>query len=268
MEEHRRRFFAKGYCQFEGVVTADRVGEIRESVRRDVYKHTVLELPAGYVPGFLRFNQALAPYLAAQPILGFVESLFGPHARISMHTGMVNGPGIPRGELHADWPYNQAGAAHIPAPYPDCVLHLVTMWMLSDFTEAGGGTIVVPGSHRRGDHPRRGGPVDAAQPYPGEARLTGKAGSVVAFDARLWHAVAPNTTDQPRVAAIIRYAPWWLNTAPLRPGTVDRADIVEAVEGKDSQVPPLPREVFEKLPAELRPLLHHAVAGNREAYAA
>ena len=54
-----------------------------------------------------------------------------------MFTGMVNGPGIPRGDLHADWPYNQAGAAKIPAPYPNCLMHIVTMWMLSDFTENG-----------------------------------------------------------------------------------------------------------------------------------
>jgi ectoine hydroxylase-related dioxygenase (phytanoyl-CoA dioxygenase family) len=102
----------------------------------------------------LRFNQALVPYVASEKILGLVNSFFGPHARISMCTGMVNGPGIPRGDLHSDWPYNQSGAAHIPAPYPDCVLHIVTMWMLSDFTEAGGGTVVVPGSHRQAVHPR------------------------------------------------------------------------------------------------------------------
>lgn len=261
MEELRSQFLNEGYCQIANVIPEDRVAEIRESVARDVEAHTVLPMPTGYVPGFLRVNQSLAPYLASDAVLGFAQSFFGPHVRISMLTGTLNGPGIPRGELHADWPYNQSAAAHIPAPYPDCVLHMVTMWMLSDFTAEGGGTIVVPGSHRRGDHPHKGGPIDPAQPYPGERQLEGKAGTVVAFDARMWHAVAPNRTKQARVGVLVRYAPWWLNLDTLRPGTVDHQDIVVANEGKDSRVPGLPREVFLRLPAEVQPLLHYSVEG-------
>jgi ectoine hydroxylase-related dioxygenase (phytanoyl-CoA dioxygenase family) len=254
------QFRSQSYCYLDDLIPQNEVAAVHDSVLRDVYKHTVLPLPSGYVPGFLRFNQALAPYLAAPRLLALIESLLGPHCRISMFTGTINAPGIPRGDLHADWPYNQAGAARIPAPYPDCLMHIVTMWMLSDFTEAGGGTIVVPGSHRRPDHPRKDGPFPPIVPYPGETRLRGRAGSVAVFDARLWHAVAPNLTDRPRVAVIVRYAPWWLNINPLRPGTVDREQIVEAHHGKDSQVPSLPPDVFEKLPVEVQHLVRYSVA--------
>ena len=120
------QFLNDGYCCLENVIPAERVDEIRESVARDVWASSWLERPTGYVPGFLRINQSLAPYLASESVLGLVRSFFGPHVRISMLTGTVNGPGIPRGALHADWPYNQSGAAHIPARYPDCVLHIVT----------------------------------------------------------------------------------------------------------------------------------------------
>jgi len=81
---------------------------------------------------------------------------------------------------------------------------------------------------------------------------------VALMDARVWHAVAPNRSDQERVAVIVRYAPWWLNLAPLRPGTVDREDIVSARDGKDSGVPGLPGDVFERLPAAVQPLLRHS----------
>ncbi|HZT30177.1 MAG TPA: phytanoyl-CoA dioxygenase family protein [Bryobacteraceae bacterium] len=256
----REQFFSQGYCCLEDVIPESEIAAVCASVERDVYANTLLALPSGYVPGFLRFNQALAPYVASPRVVGFVESLLGPHLRISMFTGTVNGPGIPRGDLHADWPYNQAGAARIPAPYPDCLMHVVTMWMLSDFTPEGGGTIVVPGSHRHPDHPRKDGPIQPVAPYPGERQLVGRAGTVAVFDARLWHAVAPNRTGHPRVAAIVRYAPWWLNVNPLRPGTVDRQEIVEAQNGKDSQVPSLPRGVFEKLPPELQKLVRYSVA--------
>jgi len=69
------------------------------------WAHSLLERPAGYVPGFLRFNQDVAPYLSLAP-LAFAESCFGAHVRISMVSGIVNGSGIPRGALHSDWPYN------------------------------------------------------------------------------------------------------------------------------------------------------------------
>src|SRR4051812_24514026 len=95
------------------------------------------------------------------------------------------------------------------------------------------------------------------QPQPGERQVVGKAGTVAVLDARLWHPIAPNKSSEDRVAVIVRYAPWWLSLAPLRPGTTDRADIVEANKGKESAVAPLPREIYEHFPDEVKPMLHH-----------
>ncbi|MBM3734626.1 MAG: phytanoyl-CoA dioxygenase family protein [Acidobacteria bacterium] len=260
VDELHASFLRDGYCCVEGVIGPSEIEAIRDSVARDVRANSLLPPPQGYVPGFLRFNQAIAPYLAAPPVLALINKLFGPHARISMVTGSINGPGIPRGDLHADWPYNQKNASHIPAPYPDSVLHVLTMWMLTDFTEENGATIIIPGTHRMSDHPRKSGAADPKQPHPGEQRLLGKAGTVGVLDARMWHAIAPNVTGEERVAVIVRYAPWWLNLDPLRPGTADRADIVEANNGVESPVPALTRELFDTLPAEVRPLLSYGVA--------
>jgi len=264
MNDLQEQLLSQGYCFVEQVVPREQLEPLRSSVARDVWSHSLLERPTGYVPGFLRFNQAIAYYVADRRILGLAESIFGPHVRISMLTGTVNAPGIPRGALHADWPYNQTGAARIPAPYPDVVMHLTTMWMLTDFTEENGATIIVPQSHRRPDHPRKGGTLDTdpMSPHPGERRLLGKAGTVALMDSRLWHAVAPNVSAEERVAIIVRYAPWWLNLSPLRPGSSDRQQIVESGNGRDSQVPALLPEVFEALPATAKPLLQHAVARN------
>ena len=130
--------------------------------------------------------------------------------------------------LHADWPFNQLSRAHVPAPYPDVVMHLVSFWMLTDFTEENGATIVVPRSHKKSWNPSGETGVSPDEPYPGEARLTGKAGTVAVFDARVWHAEAPNVSGAARVGVLVRYAPWWLNLDTLRPGTVDYQDIVAA----------------------------------------
>jgi ectoine hydroxylase-related dioxygenase (phytanoyl-CoA dioxygenase family) len=224
-----------------------------------VLEHSVLERPKGYVPGFLRFNQSLAPYLVHPRVLRLMESVFGPHVRVSMFTGSVNAPGLPRGPLHADWPFNQNSRAHIPAPYPDVLLHLVTFWMLTDFTLQNGATIIVPGSHKRSTNPTASGEADADKPQPGEARLVGERGTVAVVDARMWHAEAANESGEERVAVIARYAPWWLNLDTLRPGTVDHHDIVEAHEGADSRVPALSEDVYQRLPDAVKPLLRYSV---------
>jgi len=255
----RDELLSQGYCVIGNVIPRHALDRVREEVHRDVWAHSVLEHPKGYVPGFLRFNQSLAPYLAKTDVLGFAESLFGPHVRISMFTGSINAPGLPRGPLHSDWPFNQRSRAHIPAPYSDQVLHLVTFWMLTDFTVDNGATIVVPGSHTRDSNPTAGH-INPDQPQSDEARLVGSAGSVAVVDARVWHAEAPNQSDQDRVAVIARYAPWWLNLDPLRPGTIDHEDIVERNNGSDSRVPPLPQNVYERLPAATQSLFKHSVA--------
>lgn len=253
----RREFEEKGFASLGRVVAPSEIDAVRLSVERDVLAHSVVPFPEGYVPGFLRHNQALAPYLASEQVYGFMRLFFGEHVRISMLSGIVNSPGFSRGAFHADWPYNQGSAAHIPAPYPDYVMHIVTMWMLTDFTEANGATILVPGSHRKRDHPRG---AHAMSPDPTEVRMLGEAGSVVAFDARVWHAAATNLTSHSRVSVLVRYAPWWLNLNTLQPGSADHQTIVEANRGPDAIVPQLSAAVFDRLPESVKPLVRHSVA--------
>jgi ectoine hydroxylase-related dioxygenase (phytanoyl-CoA dioxygenase family) len=256
-----------GCVLLEGVIPPAEVPRIRERVAETVREHTKLPLPQGYVTGFLRVNQEIAPYLAHPRIMELVEPLFGEHARISMLTGVINGPGLPRGPWHADWPFNQDHRSRVAAPYPNVVLNLVTMWMLTDFTVENGGTIYLPGSHLRSHAPKKDA-FPPCEPLPGEVRLLGKAGDVGVFDARTWHAIAPNVTGEDRVAVIPRYAPWWLNLNPLRPGTRDRWEIVESAGAVDITVEPIPEEVYRGLPEAVQRLVYHmvetgAVTGER-----
>ena len=63
------------------------------------------------------------------------------------------------------------------------------MWMISDFTEDNGATLVVPGSHRSGRQP------DQSVPHRVETVAgVGRAGTGLVFDGRLWHAAGRNTT--------------------------------------------------------------------------
>jgi ectoine hydroxylase-related dioxygenase (phytanoyl-CoA dioxygenase family) len=85
-----------------------------------------------------------------------------------------------------------------PMPF---VMASAVVWMLDDFTEENGATLVVPGSHRWlsvSDVNQSA----VASPVP----ATGKAGSVLILDGRTLHSTGENDTDQPRHGVITYYA--------------------------------------------------------------
>ena len=71
--------------------------------------------------------------------------------------------------------------------------------MLDDFTEANGATYFLAGSHRM-----REKPSDDLF-FARAARATGRAGSIVIFDSKLWHAAGVNATDRPRRALTLAF---------------------------------------------------------------
>ncbi|MDP6446591.1 MAG: phytanoyl-CoA dioxygenase family protein [Pirellulaceae bacterium] len=171
-----------------------------------------------------------------------------------------NQPGNKRGDWHADWPFNQKNAGHLPAPYPDVVMHRTTLWMLSPFGEANGGTLVVPGSHRRPTNPTAPGGLDPSSALPDEINATGTTGSILVMDSRLWHSTAPNLTDQPRVALAVRFAPWWLHLDVLRPESSERKRMCEESGASENIVPSIRPDAFDRLPSTVQPLYQHWVA--------
>lgn len=250
-----------GWYVMEGVIPENEVDTVRESVEQSTIVHRNPNAPdgIGHVPGFIRYDQSIAPFLADPRMLALVEALLGPHVRISFTTGTINYPGNERGGWHGDWPFNQNNAGHIPAPYPDATMHITTLWMLSPFTCENGGTLIVPGSHRSNNNPTGNNGVDPNAPYPTEMQATGPAGSVLVMDSRMWHATAPNRTEQPRTSVVVRYAPWWLNLDVLMDGSDERTRIVDEAGGKENNVPPIPPDVYNAFPSNVKPLFRHWV---------
>jgi ectoine hydroxylase-related dioxygenase (phytanoyl-CoA dioxygenase family) len=256
-----------GFCVLENVVPADRCEEIRDSVMETVGREhanyetgrTAVENKVGFTPSIINYNQSFAEYLADERLLALVGCLLGEHVRISFTSAIINQPGNPRGGWHADWPFNQNNAGHLRAPYPDAVMHITTLWMLSSFDEENSGTLVVPGSHRCPTNPTADDGPDPSAKFPAEINATGPAGSVLVMDSRLWHATAPNQSEAPRVALAVRYAPWWLNLEVLRPESDERKRMCDEIGARENTVPPIRREVFEGLPTKVKPLYRHWV---------
>ena len=250
-----------GWCVLKNIIPEPEVHTVRDSVLQTVAQHRRDSAAdsIGFVPGLIAHNQSFAPYLADARLMSICETLLGHDIRISYTSAIVNEPGNARGKWHADWPFNQNNAGHIPTPYPDAVFHLATLWMLSPFTEQNGGTLIMPGSHRANYNPTADCDIDPLSQLPGEMQPTGPAGSVLILDSRMWHATASNHTEEPRVALAVRYAPWWLNLDILMPDSDERKRMVTEPDRTDNEVPPVPCAIYKTLPENIRRLYRHWV---------
>ena len=253
------RIASAGWCVLERVVPASGIDTVRVQflAALEAHRNPDPRRRSGKISGLINHDQSLAPYLAESRLRAICERFLGPHFRISFTTGMATFPGNERGALHADWPFNQHNASHLPAPYPDVVAGLTTIWMLSDFSKENGGTTIVPKSHLANNNPSGDLGIDEQLPHPEQLQVTGNAGSVLVMDSRLWHAISANSSQTTRLAAVVSYSPWWLNLTPLRPGSPDRQRMMAETGLKENCVPQVPAEVFARLPGAVQPLFRH-----------
>ncbi len=129
-------------------------------------------------------------------VLAAAVQVLGNNFRVNSLNYRASLPGLGHQGLHADW----RGAV------ADGDFHIMnSMWCLDDFTEHNGSTRAVPGSHKWERTPAD----DLGDPkldHPDQVLLTAPAGSVIIFNAHLWHGGTLNTTDQRRRGMTMSYA--------------------------------------------------------------
>lgn len=132
--------------------------------------------------------------------LTLVTYLLGESCQISSCHGHVRAQGDPPQAMHSD-------LAFVPDPHPGFAHVCNMMWCTEDFTREAGGTLVVPGSHRRGVHPLPGDttrsmaiPIDAPR------------GSVIVFTGSLWHGAGARTLPGVRVGMTVYFARMYART--------------------------------------------------------
>ena len=95
---------------------------------------------------------------------------------------------------------------HIDSNLPGVNYCLVAnvMWALDDFTIKNGATRIIPGSHNRKTY------ADNGKTYDDEILLELKKGSVVIFNANIWHGGGPNIDGSSRWAVLLGYSRWFI----------------------------------------------------------
>ena len=166
----------EGFCILEGVIPAAELAGVRDRVVSSIEARAAAghPNPAGNTT-FINVNQDAAPYFADDRVLGVLERCFGPvpHTRIGGTSCVIHEPApaeeraalgpTEKGGLHSDWPgrlYLSPMWSSDRGPPPDGFDRLIApmggqsvmtdvqaFFLLTDFTEANGGTMIRPGSH-------------------------------------------------------------------------------------------------------------------------
>jgi ectoine hydroxylase-related dioxygenase (phytanoyl-CoA dioxygenase family) len=205
LAHHVARIEADGYTILHDAVEPELVAALRDTIRRLADELGVQ--PRGtQAEGIAtkRMYNLLArdPAFQAMPVhpsvLPLVERLLDRGCLLSGMTAIDIGPGERAQPLHGD---DLVMERHLPRPHPPMMV--TSMWALTEFTAANGGTLFVPGSHRFPQGP--GAPdAPAVEPVP----LEMPAGSVMVFHGSLWHGGGANTTTgEWRLGINVQYCP-------------------------------------------------------------
>ena len=140
-------------------------------------------------------HDGLLDVLFAHPrLLAVTRHVLGSQFRLSSTNYHCPLPGYGQQALHADFGWGIEGRPQV----------VNAVWMLDDFTLENGPTRVVPGSHRSGTHPNgspfNDGERDPYLPISDEVYTTGKAGSLMVYNAHLWHSGTQNRSTRLRRA--------------------------------------------------------------------
>jgi ectoine hydroxylase-related dioxygenase (phytanoyl-CoA dioxygenase family) len=205
LDEHLERIDVDGYTIVDDAIEPDLVVLLRDAIRR-VERELDVQPKATAAEGHstLRMYNLLAkdPVFQAMPthasVLPVVEHLLDSGCLLSGMTAIDIGPGEDAQPMHGD---DIVMSRHLTRPHAPMMV--TSMWALTDFTEANGGTRYVPGSHRWPTTPESpDAPTD-----PDVRSLEMPAGSVMIFHGSLWHGGGPNSTEEHRLGVNMQYCP-------------------------------------------------------------
>ena len=157
--------------------------------------------------------------LAHSAVRSVVGHVLGEDYLLSSYTANIAKPGGIAMNLHTDQWWMPEPIHRKPSPipagsltrelsnreddYPAMIAPPVVvnvMWMLNDFTEANGGTRLVPRSHLIGRRPDKNQDKNVAS-----IAAEGKAGTAMLFDGRIWHGTGANVTDGDRLGLLTTF---------------------------------------------------------------
>jgi ectoine hydroxylase-related dioxygenase (phytanoyl-CoA dioxygenase family) len=199
---------ARGYCIVENVLSREDIAALKsrlieqaqgESASGVAFRDGGPQRPNQRVWMLVNKGKVFRDLMLHPIIETLIGHMLGPDFLLSSLTANIAAPGGEPMVLHTD-----QGYVGFWTPLP-VVANIA--WMLDDFSDANGGTRLVPKSHLdRSATPRSSSyvPAEAANMPTHEDTIgaEGKGGSILCFDGRVWHGTGANRTDTPRHALL------------------------------------------------------------------
>lgn len=128
-------------------------------------------------------------------IMAMVDFSVGEGALLSQLTSSIRPKGTPALPLHADQNWT-------PAPFPEHNQLITFCWAMDDFTEAGGATRVIPGTHVHRRHPS----AEETEAAEGAVPIICPKGSIACWDGSIWHGNYGRSLEGERVVMHMTYS--------------------------------------------------------------
>ncbi|WP_040842073.1 phytanoyl-CoA dioxygenase family protein [Nocardia brevicatena] len=188
-----------GYIIWENLITHDECEHIRAAIvplLGQTGRNTFEGERTKRVYSLLEKTRACDELVEHPRVLALLDRLLLPNYLLSQLQAIEILPGEEAQMLHHD-----DGFYPIPRPRPP--LSVATMWAIDSFTDANGGTVVLPSSHRW-DSERL--------PAESDTRVVAQmpAGSCAFYLGTLWHGGGANRTTDPRLGVTVQYCEPWL----------------------------------------------------------
>lgn len=202
----RKNLNTFGICILKDVLSTDEVSELAGKMETQAAAERALGdlAPKGmlgekqFIPNMVNKGRVFLDLVERPETEELVGYLLGRHFLLSSINGHIfHGPTGEAQPLHRD-------QGQVPAMVQMPVVCNL-LWVLDDFLPEAGSTLVVPGSHRwMPEH-------QIHSPDPGLAiPVSVTAGSVLAFDGRVWHGSGVNTTGSRRRSIATFFCVPWL----------------------------------------------------------
>jgi len=211
MTEEQRLFFeTNGYLVIPDALSPEELATVRAAADRAeaVWRADTTRLGSRganleQVQAPIEYDPVLLDLLVHPKVFPIAWELLGDDISMIDNDYFITPP---HSRSHAHWHHDvgQSGVYH-----PRSTLMVKAFYLLSDVPEGGGGTAVVPGSHRFPNDftlPK----VDNPDEMPGHVALAYPAGTAYLFNGRIYHAALNNRTDFSRRALIYNYGHFWM----------------------------------------------------------
>jgi ectoine hydroxylase-related dioxygenase (phytanoyl-CoA dioxygenase family) len=189
-----------GYAIVRGILPPDYIARARQQLMAAIEAET--KLPYNNKNDFAMvllcslYGGAMLELFEIKALTDHFDAVLGEGCIVYAYTSSSMPPGLT----------NYSRRIHVDCPriIPGYITNMGATIALDDFTEENGATYILPGSQERAT------PPDDEEFYVHAKRFIAPAGSVLFFNARLWHAGGQNKTEHWRHALTINMARPWM----------------------------------------------------------